>query len=101
MNVATKSISRHRRSASSRSESTWRTEEHTMAFTHLIRSSMSHPVAARARAGIVAGIALSVVAGLGCSTEQLTANTDPDILNVEDYNTPAGATPLRIGVIGN
>jgi len=62
---------------------------------------MLHSAAARARAGIVAGIALSVAAGVGCSTEELTANTDPDILNVDDYNTPAGATPLRIGVIGS
>lgn len=72
-----------------------------MTLSHMIRSSLSHSVAAHARAGILAGIVLSVAAGLGCSTEQLTANTDPDILNVEDYNTPAGATPLRIGVIGN
>lgn len=72
-----------------------------MAFTQAIRSSLSRSVAARARAGIMAGIALSVAAGLGCTTEQLTANTDPDILNIEDYNTPAGATPLRVGVIGN
>src|SRR5215510_2058034 len=72
-----------------------------MSFTQMIRSSMSHSAAARARAGIVAAIALSVAAGLGCSTEELTANTDPDILNIDDYNTPAGATPLRIGVIGN
>ncbi|MGH9887505.1 MAG: tetratricopeptide repeat protein, partial [bacterium] len=62
---------------------------------------MSFSAMARSRAWIVTGVALSVAAAVGCSTEQLTANTDPDILNIEDYNTPAGATPLRIGVIGN
>ncbi len=27
--------------------------------------------------------------------------TDPDILNPGDYTTPAGANPLRVGVIAN
>jgi hypothetical protein len=46
-----------------------------------------------------AGAAL-LAAGLlgGCSTSTLEI-TDPDVLNVTDYTTAAGATPLRLGVI--
>jgi hypothetical protein len=46
-----------------------------------------------------AGAAL-LAAGLlgGCSTSTLEIN-DPDVLNVTDYTTAAGATPLRLGVI--
>jgi hypothetical protein len=41
-------------------------------------------------------LAVGVVAG--CSTDTLEI-TDPDVLNVGDYTTTAGATPLRLGVI--
>src|SRR6185369_6560127 len=56
---------------------------------------------ARARACIVAGAALTVGGAMGCKPDSLLTNNDPDILNVADYATPAGAIPLRIGVIGN
>jgi hypothetical protein len=46
-----------------------------------------------------AGAALLAVGLLGgCSTSTLEI-TDPDVLNVADYTTAAGATPLRLGVI--
>jgi hypothetical protein len=46
-----------------------------------------------------AGAALLAVGLLGgCSTSTLEI-TDPDVLNVTDYTTAAGATPLRLGVI--
>jgi hypothetical protein len=41
---------------------------------------------------------LAVGVAAGCSTSTLEI-TDPDVLNVEDYATTAGATPLRLGVI--
>jgi hypothetical protein len=46
-----------------------------------------------------AGAAL-LAAGLlgGCSTSTLEI-TDPDVLNVADYTTAAGAAPLRLGVV--
>jgi hypothetical protein len=43
-------------------------------------------------------LAVGVVAG--CSTDTLEI-TDPDVLNVGDYTTTAGATPLRLGVIAD
>jgi hypothetical protein len=49
-------------------------------------------------AAAVALVAVSIVA---CQKEQLLDVTDPDVLNVQDYTTAAGATPLRIGVIAN
>jgi hypothetical protein len=55
---------------------------------------------ARSRAYAVAGLALAAMAG-GCKQDSLLQVTDPDILNVADYMTPAGATPLRVGVIAN
>jgi hypothetical protein len=46
-----------------------------------------------------AGAALLAVGLLGgCSTSTLEI-TDPDVLNVADYATAAGAAPLRLGVI--
>jgi hypothetical protein len=46
--------------------------------------------------------ALALAAGVaGCNKDAITEVTDPDIFNVADYNTPAGANPLRIGVIAN
>lgn len=41
---------------------------------------------------------LAVGVAAGCTTDTLEI-TDPDVLNVEDYATTAGATPLRQGVI--
>ena len=41
---------------------------------------------------------LAVGVAAGCTTDTLEI-TDPDVLNVEDYATTAGATPLRLGVI--
>jgi hypothetical protein len=35
----------------------------------------------------------------GCDPDRSLDVTDPDVLNVADYNSPAGATPLRLGVI--
>lgn len=42
---------------------------------------------------------LAVGVAAGCSTETLLDVTDPDVLNVGDYATAAGATPLRLGVV--
>jgi hypothetical protein len=41
---------------------------------------------------------LAVGVAAGCTTDTLEI-TDPDVLNVNDYATTAGATPLRLGVI--
>jgi hypothetical protein len=70
-----------------------------MKLNQRIRSSMSFSATARSRAYIAAGLALTL-GGLGaCKDNSLLNVTDPDILNVSDYNTPAGADPLRLGVI--
>jgi hypothetical protein len=53
-----------------------------------------------ARATGIAALALFAAAA-GCNKDAITQVTDPDIFNVGDYNTPAGADPLRIGVIAN
>ena len=51
---------------------------------------------------IVAGTAFALAAtAAGCKKDSLLQVTDPDILNPGDYTTPAGATPLRVGVIAN
>ncbi len=36
-----------------------------------------------------------------CSVDSQLDITDPDVLNVGDFNSPAGATPVRLGVIGD
>jgi len=36
-----------------------------------------------------------------CSVDTLLDVTDPDVLNVGDFNSAAGANPLRFGVIGD
>lgn len=41
---------------------------------------------------------LAVGVAAGCTTDTLEI-TDPDVLNVNDYATTAGATPLRLGVL--
>jgi hypothetical protein len=53
----------------------------------------------RTRAFSTAALALTAVAAAGCNKDKLLQITDPDVLNVADYNTPAGADPLRFGVI--
>jgi hypothetical protein len=49
---------------------------------------------------MIAGLVLAAAAA-GCKKDSLLQVTDPDILNTGDYTTPAGATPLRVGVIAN
>jgi hypothetical protein len=49
--------------------------------------------------GIAALVAAA--AAMGCQSDSLTKVTSPDILNPGDYSTPAGATPLRVGVIAD
>jgi hypothetical protein len=71
-----------------------------MPNTHRIRRMMSFSSKARSRVCVAAGLALSLTAA-GCKKDSLLQVTDPDILNIGDYTTPAGATPLRIGVIAN
>ncbi len=46
----------------------------------------------------VSAVFLACGVAAGCSTDTLDI-TDPDVLNVGDYATAAGATPLRLGVI--
>jgi hypothetical protein len=71
-----------------------------MANTHDIRSMMSFSSKTRTR--FYAGAALAIAAtAAGCKKDSLLQVTDPDILNTGDYSTPAGATPLRVGVIAN
>jgi hypothetical protein len=55
----------------------------------------------RSRVFSVAALALTAVSAVGCDKDKLLQVTDPDVLNVGDYNTPAGADPLRFGVIRN
>jgi hypothetical protein len=71
-----------------------------MTNTHRIRRMMSLSSRARSRACLIAGLALAAAAA-GCKKDSLLQVTDPDILNTGDYATPAGATPLRVGVIAN
>jgi hypothetical protein len=61
-----------------------------MTQRHMIRSTV-----------LFAAVAVAAGALAGCSRDKFVNVTDPDILNVGDYNTPAGAIPLRIGVIAN
>jgi hypothetical protein len=55
----------------------------------------------RSRAYSVAALALTAVSAVGCNKDKLLTVNDPDVLNVSDYQTPAGADPLRFGVIRN
>src|SRR3954469_23203904 len=70
-----------------------------MAFNHRTRRSMSFSHKFRSQAYKLAALALAASAA-GCKKDQLLNVTDPDIFNVDAYNTPAGATPLRLGVQG-
>jgi len=71
-----------------------------MMNTHSIRSLMTLSAKARARACAVAALAL-VATPVACKKDSLLQVTDPDILNPGAFETPAGATPLRIGVIAD
>ena len=71
-----------------------------MTNTHRIQRMMSFSSTARTRISVAAALTLALIAA-GCKKDSLLQVTDPDILNIGDYNTPAGATPLRIGVIAN
>src|SRR4029453_19487256 len=71
-----------------------------MTNTHSIRSLMTFSATARARACAVAALAL-VATPAACKKDSLLQVTDPDILNPGAFETPAGATPLRIGVIAD
>ena len=100
--AATRSISRRRRSVTSRSASTSASEaNHPMANTHGIRRMMSLSSKARSRICRRSPLSPSPRAAAGCKKDSLLQVTDPDILNTGDYSTPAGATPLRVGVIAN
>ena len=69
-----------------------------MSHTKRNRSLMSSFSLTPSRAYRFAALALMAVAA-GCNKDAITQVTDPDIFNVGDYATPAGANPLRIGVI--
>jgi len=69
-----------------------------MTNTHSIRSMMSLSPKARSRAYALAALALTAAA-VGCKNDKLLQVSDPDVLNVSDYQTPAGANALRIGVV--
>ena len=71
-----------------------------MTHTQSIRRMMGFSSKARSRAYSIAALALAAAAA-GCKKDSLLQVTDPDILNPGDYSTPAGATPLRVGVIAN
>jgi starch-binding outer membrane protein, SusD/RagB family len=75
-----------------------------MTHTHSIRRMMAFSSKARSnalsRAYAIAALALAATAA-GCKKDSLLQVTDPDILNPGDYTTPAGATPLRVGVIAD
>ena len=71
-----------------------------MANTHDSRRLMLLSSKARFRVYAIVAVTLAAAAA-GCKKDSLTQVTDPDILNPGDYATPAGATPLRVGVIAN
>jgi starch-binding outer membrane protein, SusD/RagB family len=47
---------------------------------------------------LMAATAAGVV---GCTTDEILEVETPDVLNVDDYNTTAGAAPLRVGVVSD
>src|SRR5439155_11401990 len=97
--AATRSISRHHRFAMSHSVSTLASKgESPMTNIHDIRRLTS--LSRKARACAIAALTLAAGA-TACKKDSLLQVTDPDILNPGDYTTPAGATPLRGGVIAN
>src|SRR5881394_1026007 len=55
-----------------------------------------------ARAAFMTAATLTLMAiAVGCKKDSLLQVTDPDILNPGAFTTPAGATPLRVGVIAD
>ncbi len=54
-----------------------------------------------ARPWRVAAVMLATGFVSACSVDSVLDVTDPDVLNVSDFNSPAGANPLRFGVIGD
>jgi hypothetical protein len=58
-------------------------------------------LSSKTRTRLYAITALAVAAAAGCKKDALLDVTDPDVLNPAEYTTPAGAVPLRIGVIAN
>src|SRR6476660_9267350 len=54
----------------------------------------------RVRAAVIAAIGL-VLVPTGCKKDSMVQVTDPDILDPGAFSTPAGATPLRVGVIAD
>ena len=48
---------------------------------------------------LLAGVVLTAGALVACNKDKFIDVTDPDILNVDDYNTPAGAVPLRLPLV--
>jgi hypothetical protein len=64
---------------------------------------MPRPTAPRSRTRRLGtgAAALALALAGACETGAVLDVTDPDVLNVADYNTPAGATPLRNGVIAD
>ncbi|MFN9255743.1 MAG: hypothetical protein ACK6DR_09220 [Gemmatimonas sp.] len=44
-------------------------------------------------------VAAAAVTLAGCNLNSALDITDPDVLNVADYNSPAGANPVRLGVL--
>lgn len=57
---------------------------------------MPSRLAARAVRGLLLAASLAV---LGCDTDEILSVTDPDIINPEDVNSPAGANAVRLGAI--
>jgi hypothetical protein len=57
-------------------------------------------LSSKGRARAYAGAALALTAlSSACNKDKMLQVTDPDLLNIGDYNTPAGADPLRYGVM--
>jgi hypothetical protein len=72
-----------------------------MKLKQTILGSMAFAPTARSRAYIAAGLVLTLGGLAACKDNSLLQVTDPDVLPLAAYNTPAGADPLRIGVIGD
>jgi starch-binding outer membrane protein, SusD/RagB family len=53
------------------------------------------------RAVLGGAVLLSTTALAACKSDEVLDVTDPDVLNVGDYNTPAGAAPLKNGVLSD
>jgi hypothetical protein len=49
----------------------------------------------------LATVSIAAVTVTGCTPDQILDVTDPDILNVSDYTTAAGANALRVGALSD